>query len=481
MYAVILAGGSGTRLWPLSRELYPKQLLRLTGNRTLLQETADRLLELTPAERILTVTNRRQRFEVAGQLSEIAPPLAANVFVEPEAKNTAPAIALAAVFIRERDPEALMLVAPSDHLILDRKGFGEAVQRARGAAQEGGLVTFGVTPTRPETGYGYIEALGGREDGGGPFKVKRFVEKPDRDTAESYLSQGGYYWNAGMFLWRAGSFLDEVSRHLPEVDGELEALGRALEEEEAGAVRSGGAALQSVYERLPRISVDHGIMERTGNAHVVPADIGWSDIGSWESLYDISAKDEAENVFQGDVIDIDARGCLVFDDKRLVALVGCRDLAVVSTDDALLVCERTRTQEVGEIVEHLKKRSREEYLAHRTVRRPWGTYTVLEAGERFRIKHLTVKPSGRLSLQMHYHRSEHWVVVSGSARVTVGEETFFMKSGESTYIPLCARHRLENPGAIPLSIIEVQNGDYLGEDDIVRFEDTYGRKDEKAD
>jgi mannose-1-phosphate guanylyltransferase/mannose-6-phosphate isomerase len=364
-----------------------------------------------------------------------------------------------------------MVVLSADHAIRDVEGFRECLARAARAAEQDYLVTLGITPSRPETGYGYIRRGGPCAEAGleGVSRVERFVEKPDLATAQGYLQSGRYYWNSGMFVWKVRTFLQELARHLPDLHEGLEEVRKSI---------GGGneaAAVRSVFFRLASVSVDYGIMERTDRAAVVPADIGWSDVGSWTALEEVTDKDAAGNIVAGNVIDIDSRDSVIYADQRLVATIGLRDLIVVDTPDATLVCSRDRAQDVKKVVEELKKRRADEHVTHRTVHRPWGNYTVLEEGERFKIKRIVVHPGAKLSHQLHYHRSEHWVVVSGTARVTNGDREYDVHTNESTYIPMSTKHRLENPGKVPLQIIEVQNGEYLEEDDIVRFDDDYKR------
>ncbi|ROR29659.1 mannose-1-phosphate guanylyltransferase/mannose-6-phosphate isomerase [Inmirania thermothiophila] len=462
---VILSGGAGSRLWPLSRELHPKQFLPLVGERSMLQETALRLGETGAAP--LVVCNEAHRFMVAEQLREVAVRPRA-VVLEPAGRNTAPAVALAALAAQEGGADPLLLVLPSDHLVRDAAALRAAVEAGAAHAAAGALVTFGIVPDAAETGYGYIRA--GAPLDGGAFRVARFVEKPDRATAERFLAEGGYYWNSGMFLFRAGRYLEELARHAPAI---LEACrgawaGRA---EDADFVRPDRGA----FEACPSDSVDYAVMERTEAAVVQPLDAGWSDVGSWSALWQAREQDEAGNVVLGDVLAEDVRGSYLHATSRIVAAVGLEGHVVVETADAVLVAPRERVQDVKALVARLKAEGREEALLHRRVYRPWGSYETVDRAERFQVKRITVNPGASLSLQMHHHRAEHWVVVRGTARVTRGEESFLLTENQSTYIPVGVRHRLENPGKIPLELIEVQSGPYLGEDDIVRFEDRYGR------
>jgi len=476
---VILAGGAGTRLWPVSRRAYPKPFIRLPDGRSLLQRTLERATGLEGVRQVLTVTNREHYFQTRDEYAECgADGVALDYLLEPCGRNTAPAVGLAARRLLEQAGEdVVMLVLPADHLVEDVRAFAEAVARAQRLAREGHLVTFGIRPDRPETGYGYIrvgEPLGKGTDGPLGHAVEAFVEKPDVETARGYLERGGYLWNSGMFCFRADRILAAMGETAPEL---LEAVDACW-----AATDTGQAPLElprEAFGRLPDISLDYAVMERARQVAVVPCEIGWSDIGSWDALGALAPADEAGNRVAGeDVLLLDSRGCVVRSEGgRIVAGVGLEDLVVVDTPDAVLIAPRTQAQRVREVVERLRAAGHETVDHHRTVHRPWGTYTVLEEGERFKIKRIVVKPGASLSLQMHYHRSEHWVVVSGTARVTNGESERLVRTNESTYIPAGTPHRLENPGVVPLVIIEVQSGEYLGEDDIVRFEDRYGRAD----
>jgi mannose-1-phosphate guanylyltransferase/mannose-6-phosphate isomerase len=473
LYAVILAGGSGTRFWPLSRQLYPKQLLRIIGDETLIQQTMRRVLRSVPADHVLISTNPGQADSIRVQLSEWKDALAGNFVIEPEAKNTAPALALAAAVLARRDPDAVMLVLPADHVITQDARFHAAVGLGTQLAEMGCLVTFGVRPIRPETGYGYIHpnvrsqlaAAGGLKG----YAVARFVEKPDMATALKYLKAGTYYWNSGIFMWRVGTFLKEVMRHQPQLGKGIERIERLLDD------TAPDSRVSAAYKRLPSISVDYGVMERSKLAAMIPVDFHWSDVGNWSSLEEVAPRDAAGNVVSGKVVDLDSRNSILYGDRRLVATIGLSDMVVVDTPDATLICPKDRSQDVKRIVEVLKQRGAPEHLEHRTVFRPWGSYTVLEEGPGYKVKRVTVNPHGRLSLQLHHQRSEHWVVTGGVARVTRGEQVFDLTVGQSTAIPKETAHRLENPGTEALHIIEVQNGPYLGEDDIVRLHDDYGR------
>ena len=464
MIPVILSGGSGTRLWPLSREAFPKQFLSLVGDRSMLQATWARVAPLASGAPIV-VAGEEHRFMVAEQLREAGCD-GPTILLEPVARNTAPAIAVAALEAMRGGQDPLLLVLPSDHVILDGEGFRSAVRAAMSAAEGGALVTFGIVPTGPETGYGYIRA----EAGQGVRKVASFVEKPDVATAQAYVDAGDHVWNSGMFLFRASRYLAELERLQPAM---LAACRAALDaaRRDADFVRLD----RDAFARSPSDSIDYAVMERTDAAAVLALDVGWNDVGSWAALWQVADQDGDGNAHHGDVI---ARGCrntLAWGDGRLLALLGLDDVVVVDTADAVLVAHRDHVQDVKAIVAELKQRARPEATFHRKVYRPWGSYDSVDIGERFQVKRITVKPGAALSLQMHHHRAEHWIVVSGTAKVTRGEEIILLGENQSTYIPLGVKHRLENPGVVPLELIEVQSGSYLGEDDIVRFEDVYGR------
>jgi mannose-1-phosphate guanylyltransferase/mannose-6-phosphate isomerase len=460
---VILSGGSGTRLWPLSREHYPKQLLCLLGEQTLLQQTVSRLDGMGNVAAPLLVCNEEHRFLIAEQLRQLekAP---ADIILEPVGRNTAPALTLAALALLKHSPnDALMLVMPADHVIQNNKKFHAAVKEGSALAEKGQLVTFGIVPATPETGYGYIKRGKGNE-------VEAFVEKPDAKTAEQYVASGEYLWNSGMFMMLASVWLDELNRFHPAM---LETCKLAYEEgrRDADFYRVDRQAFGSCQSN----SIDYAVMEETDRAAVVALDAGWSDIGAWSSLWEASARDAQGNVVQGDVYTHDTQNALLISQHRFVAAVGLDDIIVVETPDAVLVAHKKHAQDVKEVVSRLKSDKRSEYQTHRRVYRPWGSYEGVDAGPRFQVKRLMVNPGAALSLQMHHHRAEHWIVVKGTARVTRGDEVFMLTENQSTYIPLGTTHRLENPGNIPLEIIEVQSGSYLGEDDIVRFEDKYNR------
>jgi len=460
---VILSGGSGTRLWPLSRESYPKQFLPLAGDLTMLQATWRRVAPIA-SRGPLVIANEEHRFVAAEQLQQVGTEPAA-IILEPVGRNTAPAIAVAALEATRDGADALLLVLPSDHVITDEAAFRSAVQAAGNAAEAGKLVTFGIVPTGPETGYGYIKAAHGQ----GLRAVERFVEKPDLETASGYVASGQYYWNSGMFLFKASRYLQELERFQPAMlAGSRTAWQQSRRDADFTRLD------KDAFTAVPSDSIDYAVMEKTADAVVIPLDAGWNDVGSWTALRDVSQQDGDGNAHQGDVIAIDCRNTYAYG-QRLVAMVGLDDVIVVETDDAVLVGKADRMQEVKTVVSQLKTEGRSEATWHRKVYRPWGAYDSIDNGDRFQVKRITVKPGGTLSLQMHHHRAEHWIVVSGTAEVTRGDEVLLLSENQSTYIPLGVTHRLRNPGKLPLELIEVQSGSYLGEDDIVRFEDTYGR------
>ncbi|HBZ48270.1 MAG TPA: mannose-1-phosphate guanylyltransferase/mannose-6-phosphate isomerase [Stenotrophomonas sp.] len=460
---VILSGGSGTRLWPLSREAYPKQFLPLVGDVTMLQATWNRVAAIAGKAPIV-VANQEHRFMAAEQLRECKVTPQALI-LEPIGRNTAPAIAIAALQALAAGEDALLLVLPSDHVVRDDAAFHAAVKQAAAAADSGKLVTFGIVPTAPETGYGYIKA----QAGDGVHVVDRFVEKPDLATAQQYVASGEYYWNSGMFLFKASRYLQELESLQPAI---LAACRTALDKasRDSDFIRLDADA----FAASPSDSIDYAVMEKTADAAVIPLDAGWNDVGSWSALWEVSDKDADGNACHGDVIALDCRNSYAYG-NRLIAMVGLEDVVVVETDDAVFVGHKDRVQDVKEIVGQIKRDGRSEAAAHRKVYRPWGAYDSIDNGARFQVKRITVKPGATLSLQMHHHRAEHWIVVSGTAEVTRGEEVILLTENQSTYIPLGVTHRLKNPGKLPLELIEVQSGSYLGEDDIVRFEDQYGR------
>jgi mannose-1-phosphate guanylyltransferase/mannose-6-phosphate isomerase len=466
MIPVILSGGSGTRLWPLSREAYPKQFLPLVGKDTMLQATWQRIAPLASAAPMV-VANEEHRFMVAEQLRQVGC-VPSAILLEPVGRNTAPAIAVAALQSMREGADPLLLVLPSDHVITDAPAFQAAVRQAEPAASRGRLVTFGIVPSGPETGYGYIRAGAALADG--VRAVAQFVEKPDEATAKGYVDSGEYFWNSGMFLFRASVFLVELERQQPAM---LAACRAALEgaSRDADFVRLDKAA----FAACPSDSIDYAVMEHTDAAAVLPIDVGWNDLGSWSALWEVAEQDGNGNAHHGDVLAQDCRNTLAWGDGRLLALLGLDNVVVVDTADAVLVAHKDRVQDVKGIVGKLKAEGRSEPTCHRKVYRPWGSYDSIDVGGRFQVKRITVKPGASLSLQMHHHRAEHWIIVSGTGRITRGEEVFTLAENQSTYIPLGVKHRLENPGRLPLELIEVQSGSYLGEDDIVRFEDVYGR------
>ena len=464
---VILCGGAGSRLWPVSRQLLPKQFLPLVTGRTLLQDTALRAQEAAAGTTPIVVCNEAHRFLVKDQLAEIG--VSARIVLEPAGRSTAAAVAVAAITCEEQDP--VLLVLASDHAIRGADAFNRGVKRAAEVAASGMLVTFGIAATRPDSGFGYIERGDALQNGdAGAFRVSRFVEKPSEEKARAMIAAGRTYWNSGMFVFGAQRVLEELGRFRPDI---LEAARAAVSAatDDLGFLRLGKEA----FLACPSEAIDRAVMERTAHAAVIPADFEWSDVGSWSALWDLAEKDAAGNATRGDVQLQDTRDSLVFGERRLIATLGVEDLIIVDSDDALLVADRSRSQDVREVVEDLKRANRSEHLSHRRVYRPWGYFESVDAGERFQVKRLMVKPGHALSLQLHRKRAEHWVVVSGRARVTRGEDTLYLEENQSTYIPVGTKHRLENAGEAPLLIIEVQSGDYLGEDDIERFEDRYNR------
>ncbi|SEO37711.1 mannose-1-phosphate guanylyltransferase/mannose-6-phosphate isomerase [Vreelandella aquamarina] len=474
MHIVIIAGGAGSRLWPVSREAHPKPFIRMEDGLSLLQKTYRRGQAAGSVESVTTVTNRELFFRTEDDYRELAPSEPLHYLLEPFGRNTAPAVAAAALELQRRyGDDALMLVLPADHLVQDEAAFAQAVAHAAEAAAEGQLVTFGIQPSHAETGFGYIE-LADTASSGQAQRVVRFVEKPSRELAEEYLAGGRHLWNSGMFCFRAGSVLEELACHAP---GLLQAVTETL----AAARRSEGEGHTVAHlcaERFGAVeedSIDYALMEKSRRVAVVPCELGWSDIGSWQAMAELVAPDANGNRLIGEVELEDAHNCYIHSRNRLTAAVGVEDLVIVDTPDALLVAHKDRSQEVKKIVQCLKRNGSELHEHHVTVHRPWGTYTVLEEGEGFKMKRIEVKPKASLSLQMHHHRSEHWIVVRGTAKVVNGEQEILLRTNESTYIPAGHQHRLENPGIIPLVMIEVQSGEYLGEDDIVRFEDSYGR------
>jgi mannose-1-phosphate guanylyltransferase/mannose-6-phosphate isomerase len=464
---VILSGGSGTRLWPASRSMYPKQLLPLVGEHTMLQATALRINGLEgAAESCLIVSNESHRFSVAEQMNAIE--MRSQIILEPEGRNTAPAVALAALHAVSHDEDAILLIMAADHVIKDIDAFQQAVADGIDAAKDGKLVTFGIVPTSPETGYGYVRA---KTSGNKPVSVEAFVEKPDATTAQSYLEDGNYFWNSGMFLFRAASYLEELELQAPEM---LSVCRESMDSKtlDGDFIRPDAAK----FSLCPSDSIDYAVMEKSHNSSMVPLDAGWSDVGSWSALQDVTATDEDGNSLGGDALAHNCKDTFIQAESRLVAAVGLSNVIVVETKDSVLVADKSQSQDVRELVDRLKASGREETKLHRQVFRPWGSYDSIESAENFQVKRLIVKPGAVLSLQKHAHRSEHWVVVQGKARITKNEDEFDLNVNESTYISIGDVHRIANPFDEPVHIIEVQCGDYLGEDDIVRLEDNYGRE-----
>ena len=467
---VVLSGGSGTRMWPLSRSHYPKQFLPLVTEKTMLQETVLRLPALENLSSPMVVCNEDHRFMVAEQLHELGIDPQA-ILLEPFGRNTAPAVALAA--LAAPSPEDILLVLPADHVIADHQALAEAIEKAVGLADVGHLATFGIVPTAPETGYGYIHR-GSELDAENGYVVDRFVEKPDLTTAQSYLEDGGYYWNSGMFALKAGVYLEELEKFNPEI------LAVCKNASEKGQKDLDFCRIDSqIFEECPSDSIDYAVMEKTDHAVVIPLDAGWNDVGSWSSLWAVSDKDAQGNRVHGDVMTVDTHNSLLHSESRLLASIGLDDIVVIETDDAVMVASKDRVQDVKKIAERLKEEKRTEAEAHRKVYRPWGWYDSIDIGPRHQTKRISVNPGSKLSLQKHHHRAEHWVVIKGTAKITNGDKEFLLTEDESTYIPIGTTHRLENVGKIPLEIIEVQTGSYLGEDDIERYSDDYGRHDDK--
>ncbi len=468
LHPVILCGGSGTRLWPLSRQALPKQFLPLLSNHSLLQDAVLRLRGVPDLAPTLVVCNNEHRFLVADQLLELGQKVG-PILLEPAGRNTAPAVALAAFVALESDPDAQLLVLPSDHVIRDAKAFQACIEQARELANQQYLVTFGIVPTAPETGYGYIEQ--GETLGTNGFQVQRFVEKPDLERAQGFVQSGTFFWNSGMFLFSAREFLDELREFAPAVFDALQLAFEGAQNDLDFCRPDSDAFLSS-----PSISLDYAVMEHTKRAAVVPSSIGWSDVGSYTALWEVEEKDEHGNAVQGEVTLLDTKGCYVHTEKQLVALLGVEDLVVVTTADAILIASKERSQDVKLVVDELRKQGRAEQETHKKVYRPWGWYEGVERGDRFQVKQLMVKPGQQSSMQVHHHRSEHWVIVRGTAEVTLGDEKKLLTEDQSIYIPLGVPHRIHNPGRIPMHFVEVQSGSYLEEDDIVRLDDQYGRE-----
>ncbi|MDO9010894.1 MAG: mannose-1-phosphate guanylyltransferase/mannose-6-phosphate isomerase [Gallionella sp.] len=475
IFAVILAGGTGSRLWPLSRQNLPKQFLTLDGHASLLQTTINRLAPVIVAKNVLIVT---QESHAKGEAYHALQPYPS--LFEPVGRNTAPAIALAAARLMLDGSDPIMVVLPADHVIKDEITFRTHLNIAIEAAKQDKLVTFGIQPTRPDTGFGYIKTSipssvldpqSCIEPQSCVLAVERFTEKPDLATAEQFLKEGNYFWNSGMFVWRASVILAEIEQHLPDVYQVIQAI--IAESRVSGDFQG---AVVKYFAGMPSVSIDYGVLEKSSRVSLIPCDIGWNDVGSWQAVHDISAKDENGNALQGNVIAVDCKNSLIRAEKRLVAVIGVEDLCVVETADAILISKNDQTQRVREVVDVLQDRGASEHVCHTKVNRPWGSFTVLEgAQDGFKLKRIVVSPGSKLSLQSHAHRSEHWVVVSGTATVTNGDEIITVNKNQSTYIPMGTKHRLENRGKIPLNIVEIQVGEYLGEDDIQRYEDHYGR------
>ncbi len=469
---VILAGGSGTRLWPLSRELYPKQLIDIYNEYTMLQNTVLRLEGLTDLNDPIVVCNEDHRFMTAEQLHRIDVTPAA-ILLEPVGRNTAPAIALAAVKAMEIHRDPILLVLPADHVIENTQAFHKAIVKGVTLAESGRLITFGIVPNAPLTGYGYIKKGPALDQGDGISAIDRFVEKPDAQTARTYLESGEYCWNSGMFMFKASQIISQLDEHSP---GMVAPCKQAIENgvTDLDFIRLSRAD----FEKIPSDSIDYAVMEKTSQGAVIPLDVGWNDLGSFDALWQTGDKDAGDNVLKGDVVTCDVNASYIKSEHRMVAAVGLENMVIVETKDAVLVSPRDRVQDVKKIVQQLKSAGRNESVTHQKVYRPWGSYETIDIEDRFQVKRITVKPGAKLSLQKHFHRAEHWTVVSGAAIVTKDDRQMLLKEDESTYIPLGTMHRLENPGKIPLELIEVQSGSYLGEDDIVRFDDVYGRKED---
>ena len=464
---IILCGGSGTRLWPLSREQHPKQLLSLVNNKTMLQETIDRCSVKQDMQNPLLVCNEDHRFLVAEQAQANGTKFA-KILLEPKARNTAPAIALAAEYALKENKDACLVVLPSDQIIKDQHAFDEALVNAIDVAKTGKLVTFGIKPTHPETGYGYIKSQDAYQQG---FEIEKFVEKPDKETATLYVESGEYFWNSGMFVFLASRYLQELKQHRPDI---ADAVSQACQD--ISSDRDFARVNESLFSNCAAESIDVAVMEKTEHAIVIPLDAEWSDVGSWSALWDVSEKDDDGNVVKGDVIVHNSHNNYIRAEHRLVSTVGLENIVIVETADAVVVANKDQSQDIKKVVDKLRFRSREELSTHQKVYRPWGNYESVDNGSRFQVKRISVKPGAELSLQKHFHRAEHWIVVTGTAEVTCGKEVFLLTENESTYIPLGEVHRLANPGKTDLELIEVQSGNYLGEDDIVRFEDNYGRQ-----
>jgi len=473
IHPVILSGGAGTRLWPISRRDFPKQFIPLLNEKSPLQDTVLRVSDERHASPSV-ICSAAHRFLVAEQMAQIGVH-PKNIILEPVGRNTCPAAAVAALMVSDLEPSGLVLLLPSDHLVVEQDAFLRAIESAKPIAEKGYLVTFGVKPTQPETGYGYIKVGSELSDGEGGHHVDRFTEKPDLQQASEYLASGGYAWNSGIFLFRADRMLEELERHAPDVlAAAVGSWKKALTD--LDFIRLDGEA----FETAPSISLDYAIIEKTDRAAVVPVEMGWSDLGTWDALWAIAERDDDGNACRGDVFAVDTHGSYLRTDGPVMAVLGLENVIAIATDDALLIASKDRAQEVNAIVKAIDETGSDKHISHTTVYRPWGSFKGIELGERYQVKQITVKPGARLSLQVHHHRAEHWIVVRGTARVTRGDEEFLLCENASTYIPQQTNHRLENPGKIPLVIIEIQTGSYLGEDDIIRLEDTYGRLETKA-
>ena len=465
IFPTIMCGGSGTRLWPLSRALFPKQFLPLVNDTSMLQDTLLRLPE--NSKEPVFICNEEHRFLLAEQVRQLSQSQG-TILLEPEGRNTAPAVALAAINALSKDKDAMLLVLAADHVIKDKKAFHQAIAQASIAAEQGKLVTFGIVPTHAETGYGYIKK--GSQQASGIYKVAQFVEKPEQVVASNYVASGDYLWNSGMFLFKASRYLEELAKYRADI---LDKCQQAMAdvEQDFDFLRPNKSAFLACASE----SIDYAVMEKTDAAVVVPLDAGWSDVGSYSALWEVCQQDENQNVLKGDVIAQATTNSYIHSQNKLIATIGVDNLVIIDTPDAVLVANKDKVQNVKKIVEQLKKEQRSEAVLHREVYRPWGKYDSIDTGERFQVKRITVKPGAKLSVQMHHHRAEHWIIVSGTAKVTIDEKTVLLTENQSAYIPVGAVHALENPGILPLEMIEVQSGSYLGEDDIVRFEDRYGR------